>query len=91
VIAFAIDGRFVGEGNGGPAVEDADIYVAINGGDVATAFLVPPSPGGKAWRRVVDTSLPSPQDIMPEGGGEVADGSRYPVGPFSLIVLATQV
>jgi isoamylase len=87
VIAFAIDGRFTDREADGV---DADIYVAINGGDVATAFLIPPSPQGRPWRRVVDTSLPSPQDIVSEGeGGLVADGSRYPVGPFSLIVLAT--
>ena len=88
VIAFAIDGRFTGRDDEKP---DADVYVAINGGDVATAFLIPLSPQGKPWRRVVDTGLPSPQDIVGEGeGGLVPDGSRYPVGPFSLIVLATE-
>jgi hypothetical protein len=37
----------------------------------------------------VDTSLASPDDIVVDEakGKPVADGSRYPVGPFSLVVL----
>jgi isoamylase len=90
-IAFVIDGRYTGRDDALAGETDGDIYVAINGGDTATAFLVPPSPQGKKWRREVDTSLPPPQDIVPEGeGGLVAAGSRYPVGPFSLVVLVTQ-
>ncbi|HJZ92930.1 MAG TPA: glycogen debranching enzyme, partial [Gemmataceae bacterium] len=89
-IAFVIDGRYTGRDDALAGTPDSDIYVAINGGDVATAFLVPPSPQGKKWRRVVDTFLPPPQDIVPEGeGGLVAPGTRYPVGPFSLVVLVT--
>jgi glycogen operon protein len=59
---------------------------------MATAFLMPPSPQGRRWRRVIDTSLPSPDDIVADeaAGKPVADGSRYPVGPFSLIVLVTE-
>jgi glycogen operon protein len=92
VIALTIDGRFTGRDDVLPSGRDADIYVAINGGDVATAFLIPPSPQGKRWRRVVDTGLASPDDITPDeaAGKLVADGSRYPVGPFALIVLVTE-
>jgi glycogen operon protein len=36
------------------------------------------------WRRVVDTSLPSPDDIVAEG---VAIGDTYPVGPRSVVIL----
>jgi hypothetical protein len=66
--------------------------VAINGSDMATAYLIPPSPQGRRWRRAVGTSLPSPDDIVEKetDGKVVADGSRYPVGPFSLIVLVTE-
>jgi len=89
-IAFTIDGRFV---TGDPDlldVHDADIYVAINGGDSAIEFAIPASPQGRKWRRVLDTSLPSPEDIVAdEAGKPVAVGSRYPVGPFSVIVLVS--
>lgn len=89
-IAYVIDGRFTGRDAELPRGVDSDIYVAINGGDVAMAFLIPASPRGKPWRRVIDTSLPSPQDIVAAGeGGPVAAGSRYPVGPFSIVVLET--
>jgi glycogen operon protein len=89
-IAFTIDGRFTGREDEAPS-GDADIYVAINGNDMATAFLIPPSPQGRRWRRVVDTSLPSPDDIVAEDNGKlIADGSRYPVGAFSVVVLVTE-
>jgi glycogen operon protein len=89
-IAFTIDGRFTGRADEFPN-GDSDIYVAINGNDMATAFLIPPSPQGRRWRRVVDTSLPSPDDIAAEKDGKlVADGSRYPVGAFSVVVLVTE-
>lgn len=38
----------------------------------------------------MDTSLPNPKDIVPENEREsVEDGSRYAVGPFFMVVLAT--
>jgi isoamylase len=91
-IAFILDGRSTGRSDELPGRRDADIYVAINGSDMATAFLIPPSPQGRRWRRVVDTSLASPDDIVEKeaDGKVVADGSRYPVGAFSLIVLVTE-
>jgi isoamylase len=89
-IAFTLDGRFTGRDEDLPK-GDNDIYVAINGNDMATAFMVPVSPQGKRWRRVIDTSLASPEDIVSEDKGKViAAGSRYPVGPFSVVVMVTE-
>ncbi len=89
-VAFTIDGRFTGREDEQPR-GDSDIYVAINGNDMATAFMIPIGPQGRRWRRVVDTSLASPDDIVPESVGKViAEGSRYPVGPFSLVVLVSE-
>jgi len=91
-IAYAIDGRFTGRDdvlNGSP---DADVYVIINGCDVAMSFRVPPCPQRKKkWRRVVDTGLPSPQDIVPNeaDGLLVAEGTRYTVGAFALVVMVS--
>jgi glycogen operon protein len=91
-IAFTIDGRYTGHEKDQPGFVDNDIYVAINGSDMATAFLISPSPRASRWRRVVDTSLAAPDDIVAnESDGKViADASRYPVGPFSLVVLVTE-
>ena len=90
-IAFAIDGRFTGRDDEVPKGIDCDFYVAINGGDVATAFKIPTSPQRKKWRRVVDTFQASPQDFVAEGEGPVvAEGSRYPVGPFALLILISE-
>jgi isoamylase len=91
-IAFTIDGRFTGRESELPNGREADLYVAINGSDMATAFLIPPSPQGKRWRRAIDTSLPSPEDIVDgEASGKlVIEGSRYPVEAFSVVVLVTE-
>ncbi|MFZ1490591.1 MAG: alpha-amylase family glycosyl hydrolase [Ilumatobacteraceae bacterium] len=47
-------------------------------------------PAGGGWRRVVDTSLPSPRDVVDAAAapeGDVLPEGRYPVGPRSLVVL----
>jgi glycogen operon protein len=44
-------------------------------------------PGGDGWRRVVDTSLPSPDDIVPAGSEVLLPGDTYRVGPRSCVVL----
>ena len=69
---------------------DRDFYVAFNAWERPLTFTVPPAPSGGIWRRVVDTSLPSPQDILPGlTGPEVAAWRGYRVGPFSLVVFAS--
>jgi glycogen operon protein len=42
---------------------------------------------GDDWRRVVDTALPSPDDIVPAGSEVPVSGAAYPVGPRSCVVL----
>jgi glycogen operon protein len=70
---------------------DNDFYVACNAWWNALPFRVPPSPSGRAWRRAVDTALPSPQDITrPDEGPRVPAGSAYPVAGRSLVVLLTE-
>jgi glycogen operon protein len=83
-IAFSLDGQQTGRES------DKDIYVAINGAFKAAEFVVPRSPSGMPWRRVVDTSLPPPQDIVAEDEGPViATGAAYKLMPLSLMVLIT--
>jgi len=84
-IAFALDGRQTHR------EPDCDIYVAIHSGGEAKAFRIPPSPSGRCWRRVIDTGLASPQDIVEESEGPSAPfESRYLLAPSSLVVLVSE-
>ena len=53
----------------GLAKEDADndLYLIFNAFEKSLSFSLPKLPNGKRWWRVLDTSLPSPDDIVPEG------------------------
>jgi glycogen operon protein len=83
-IAFALDGQKTGREPG------KDIYVAINGARKPAEFVISQSPSGAKWRRVVDTSLPSPQDIVAEDEGVVvAFGGTYPLPALSLAIFIT--
>ena len=64
-LAFALDGRRSDR----PNLIDRDIYVAMNAYVSPLDFRIPASPSGRPWRRVVDTALPSPDDIVEEGSG----------------------
>jgi glycogen operon protein len=85
LLAYTLDGSQTGR------EPDEDIFVAINGDrEQAAALRVPGSPSGKAWRRVVDTSLSPPLDIVAEGSGPVVQaGATYRLPPLSLAVLLT--
>ena len=61
-LAFALDGRRSDR----PNLIDRDIYVAMNAYREPLNFRIPAAPSGRPWRRVVDTALPSPQDIVAE-------------------------
>ncbi|MFM7152070.1 MAG: glycogen debranching protein GlgX, partial [Gemmataceae bacterium] len=66
---------------------DQDFYMAFNAMGEQASFNIPPSPQGRPWRRVVDTALPSPQDIVPrEQGPVISNWTRYTMAPFSLLV-----
>jgi isoamylase len=85
LLAYTLDGSQTGRG------PDQDIYVAINGDrDQTLPLKVPKSPSGRPWRRVVDTSLLPPLDIVAEGTGPVVPaGATYRLPPLSLAVLIT--
>jgi len=74
-VAWFLDGR---------GVDDDDLYVMVNGGPQPADFRVgEPGP----WRRVVDTALATPDDILAPGAEAPVDGDRYPVGPRSVVLL----
>jgi glycogen operon protein len=53
----------------------------------ALEFELPPA-GADAWRRWIDTSRESPEDIVPwQTAPVVDDARRYRAGPQSVVVL----
>jgi glycogen operon protein len=87
-LACLIDGSYPEVGK-----EDADndLYLIFNAFKKSLSFSLPKLPSGKKWFRVLDTSLPSPDDILPEGR-EVSLKSkrRYRAAPGSLVVLMSK-
>jgi len=76
-LAYFLDGKSVG---------DDDLYVMINGhweDQMFTVQDVVPS----VWRRVVDTSKPSPEDIVEPGQEPELESANYPVRARSVVVL----
>jgi glycogen operon protein len=86
-LAFALDGRRSDR----PNLIDRDIYVAMNAYWGPLNFRIPAAPSGRAWRRAVDTSLPSPDDIVPEDEGRpVAVRQVYRVESHAMIILVSE-
>lgn len=86
-IALAYDGRRCDP----PGVIDRDLYIAMSAYWKPLEFTIPSSPSGRRWRLAVDTSLASPDDARDlDQGPVVSVGSKYHVGPRSLIVLVSE-
>jgi glycogen operon protein len=84
-LAMTMDGRATGR------EPDRDFYIACNAWKEPVRFTIPPSPQGKPWRRVVDTALASPLDIVGlDEGPIVHEWSGYALAGFSLLVLIAQ-
>ncbi len=85
-MAFALDGRRTDR----PEV-DRDIYVAFNSYWEPLSFRIPASPSGRAWRRTVDTALPSPDDAVGLDEGPIVRVSRdYRLEARSMIILISE-
>ncbi len=66
---------------------DDDLHVMLNMSGQDLDFEIPPVVG-RRWRRTVDTSLPSPQDIVLPGDEiEVKSDDHYRVSAHSVVVL----
>jgi isoamylase len=84
-LAFVLDGSQTGR------EPDCDFYVACNGDLMPETFCIPPSPSGRPWGRVVDTALPSPQDILEQEDGPVVPvQSGYVLQSFAMLILITR-
>jgi glycogen operon protein len=83
-LAWALDGRRSDR----PNLVDRDIYVAMNAWSEPLGFKIPAAPSGRPWRCIVDTSLPSPEDIVEEEQGpHIPVLQVYRVQAHSLVVL----
>jgi glycogen operon protein len=84
VLAFVLSGEY-GRKEAGSA--DKDIYVAMNSSLYNKRIVIPESPSGFPWKRIVDTSMPSPDDFIDETDAQNIADSTYILKRQSLIVL----
>lgn len=67
---------------------DNDALLLFNNSSETTHFHLPPAPGGKAWRLVLDTAQPTPFDIrLPGKELSLPNQSTYTVKAESLVVM----
>ncbi|MCC8179540.1 MAG: glycogen debranching enzyme, partial [Planctomycetes bacterium] len=84
-LAFLLDG---GKATHPDGRQDDDIYVILNAADEWRHFVVPDR--GREWRKVVDTSRPSPEDIFENWQDAPQVGhrqDRFAVEPRSVVIL----
>ncbi len=84
-LAYFLDG---GQAKLADGSADDDMFIMMNASEEWRHFLVPDR--GREWRKMVDTSRPSPEDIFENPGSAPAVGyrtERFPVEPRSMIVL----
>jgi glycogen operon protein len=68
----------------GAAEHEVDIYAMINAYWEPLYFELP---AGPSWKRVIDTSSPSPADIVPEAMARPVSGAPYSLGGRAIAVL----
>jgi len=72
----------------GAAEDDVDVLMMFNADTVVHLFCVPATPHEGNWRRIIDTGLPSPDDIRPEHEAiEIEADTPYKVRPRSMVVM----
>jgi glycogen operon protein len=62
-------------------------HLILNGYWEALEFELPPTTAGSSWRRWIDTSLASPQDIVEWQAAPTVTGNTYRAGPRSVVML----
>ena len=66
------------------------LHIVANAYWEALDFALPPADDGGTWQRVLDTSLPSPDDIAFGPDAPTVETHAYRVGPRSVVVLAAR-
>lgn len=69
----------------GQSQDDADIYFMVNAGSQALTFRIQDGKAGD-WKRVIDTSLESPDDFHETGNEVILRSLFYEVKPRSIAV-----
>jgi isoamylase len=55
-------------------------------------FRLPPTEAGhNTWQRWIDTSRPSPEDVVPRGSAPEPVGDTYTLEPRSVVVLTVEL
>jgi glycogen operon protein len=68
-----------------------DFYVMFNSHWESKQFAIPPHEGQWHWKRLVDTNLPSPEDIVLEKNAvPLRPADHYLVSPRSVVILISQ-
>ncbi len=67
--------------------EKVFIHLILNGYWEPLEFELPPLGAGVAWRRWIDTSRPSPEDIVDWQSAPPVPGNTYRTGPRSVVML----
>ena len=70
----------------GASQQDDDLYVMINAYWEDVVFTIQEGPA-RSWRRVIDTSLPSPDDFRELGQGQAVPSLQHKVKARSVVVL----
>lgn len=64
-----------------------DLYVAFNAQHIPAHIQIPSPPQGKKWYRIVDTSLPSPNDFLEDPKSESPLKYTYDLKEHSTLIL----
>ena len=70
-----------------PDSADGDFYVVLSAWSDVLEFQLPDPGSGRRWHRVVDTSLPSPRDVVKDEEAVTVAADSYWVAPRSAVVL----
>lgn len=79
-VAFSLDNSETNE----------HLHVMLNAYWEPLRFALPPLPQGSWWHRLVDTSLPSPDDIIEPGAEVLIKGNQYRLNDRSVVILRGQ-
>ncbi len=66
-------------------------HLILNGYWESLEFELPPVSSGGGWKRWIDTSLPSPDDIAPWQSAKLISDTTYRCGPRSVVVLLADI
>jgi glycogen operon protein len=71
--------------------DDSDFYLIFNAKASSAVFKLGPAPMARHWHRVVDTSLPSPEDFLEECAERILiPQGEYAVAPRSFVLLISR-